>query len=65
MSGVAVLIYFVIFPEDLSTLLSPLTTLFKLTNVVPPGLYALIAVAAILWFVERNWGRRREQARSD
>ncbi len=56
----AVLVYFLIFPDDLATLLSPVTTLLKLTNVVSPWLYALMGVGAILWFVERNWGRRHE-----
>ena len=56
----AVLAYFLIFPEDLATLLSPITTLLKLTNVVSPWLYALVGVGAILWFVERHWGRRHE-----
>ena len=60
-AAVAVLAYFWIFPDDLSALLSPLTTILNLTNAISPWLYALAGVAAILWFVERNWGRRREQ----
>ena len=59
-AAASVLVYFLIFPDDLTTLLSPVTTLLKLTNVVSPWLYALMGVGAILWFVERNWGRRHE-----
>ena len=60
-AAAVVVVYFLIFPDDLTTLLSPVTTLLKLTNVVSPWLYALMGVGAILWFVERNWGRRHEQ----
>lgn len=56
-----VFVYFIIFPEDLTTLLSPVTTLLKLTNAASPWLYGLVAVGAIMWFVERHWGRRHEQ----
>ena len=57
----AVLVYFVIFPDDLTTLLSPVATLLKLTNAASPWLYGLVALGAIMWFVERNWGRNRER----
>ena len=57
----AVLVYFMIFPDDLTILLSPVTTLLKLTNAVSPWLYGVVAVGAIMWFVERNWGRRHER----
>jgi hypothetical protein len=55
----AAFVYFLIFPDDLTTLLSPVTTLLNLTNAVSPWLYALVGLGAILWFVERNWGRRQ------
>jgi hypothetical protein len=61
----AVLVYFVLFPEDLSTVLQPInpvaqaaSTLLAVTQAVSPWLYALAAVALVCWTAVRVWGRR-------
>jgi hypothetical protein len=61
----AVLVYFIIFPQDLAALLAPVEPLVKtladilsVSQAVSPWLYGLLAVLAICWTLARVWGRR-------
>ena len=44
-----VVVYFVIFPEDLGTLLAPVEVLLSLTNSVSGWFYGLLAVGLVCW----------------
>ena len=63
--GAALLSYFLIYPEDLQTLLTPVYPLLEtveealnLTRAVSPWFYGLAASAILAWAVNRVWGRR-------
>ena len=60
--GSLVVAYFVLFPEDLATLVNPLEQLLRLTQVVSPWLYALIGVGVLSWTLNRIWGRNSESS---
>ena len=49
--------YFVLYPQDLTALLSPVERTIVVSNVASPWLYALIGVAFISWTVIRVWGK--------
>jgi hypothetical protein len=50
----ALFVWFVMFPEDLTALVSPVRTVLDLTRAVSPWLYGLAAVALVCW----TFGRR-------
>ena len=61
--GIAVLIlallaYFVSYPEDAQAVTTPISTFLGLTTVVSPWLYGVVAVAIIAKAVIKTWGRR-------
>lgn len=56
--GMAVLVYFFLFPGDLAVLLAPLERTLSLTNAVSPWLYGLLAVALIAKVIVKVWGSR-------
>ena len=49
--------YFVLFPQDLATLINPLEQLLQLSQSVSPWLYGLLGVGLVCWTVDRIWGR--------
>jgi hypothetical protein len=55
--GLLLLAYFVVYPEDLAGVLSPVATGLGLSSAISPWLYALIAVAILCWTALRIWGR--------
>ena len=63
--GAALLSYFVIYPEDLQTLLAPVHPVLEtveaalnLAHAVSPWFYGLAASAILAWTVNRVWGGR-------
>ena len=59
--GVAVLAYFVCYPDDLSWLLQPVDKLLSLSNSISPWLYGLIAVWLLAWTFIRIFGPSRRR----
>ena len=55
--GLLLLAYFVIYPEDLTGVISPLATLLGISSAISPWLYALVAVGIICWTAMRIWDR--------
>ena len=57
----AVSAYFVIFPEDVATVLGQLTqaatSVLSVSQAVSPWLYAFAVVAVVCWTAVRIWGR--------
>jgi hypothetical protein len=50
-----VLVYFVMFPEDLERVLAPVRVVLSLTRSVSPWAYGLLAVIAICLTFGRRW----------
>jgi Na+-driven multidrug efflux pump len=57
-----VLAYFVIFPDDLTTVLAPAREILSLTNTISPWLYVVLASGIIAWALVRCFGRSRDVA---
>jgi hypothetical protein len=62
--GTVVLVYFVIYPDDVKAVLAPLrsslefsASLLGLSHAVSPWLYLVIAVTIVTWGGVRVWGR--------
>jgi Na+-driven multidrug efflux pump len=55
-----VLAYFVIFPDDLTTVLAPAREILSLTNTISPWLYVVLASGIIAWALVRCFGRSRD-----
>jgi hypothetical protein len=55
----AVITYFILFPNDLSAVLSPAREILSLSNAISPWLYALLASGIIAWTLARCFGRPR------
>jgi len=60
-----VLAYFVIFPDDLSAVVTPIKGVLELTSVISPWLYALLAAGIIAWAIVRCFERPREDREHD
>ena len=67
--GVLAFIYFICYPQDMATVVSPVEQVLALSNVVvekvlalsnvvSPWLYAVIGVAIFSWTVVRIWGAK-------
>jgi hypothetical protein len=59
--GTAAFIYFVIFPQDLDSVMSPVENVLAVSAVVSPWLYGVIGLAIGAWVVIRVWGRTEVQ----
>jgi Na+/proline symporter len=56
--GLAVLIYFVSYPDDVQDITTPLSTFLNLTKAISPLFYGLVAVGIIAAAMVKTWGRR-------
>jgi hypothetical protein len=56
--GALVFVYFVVFPEDLKALTSPVAAVLELSHSLSPWLYMVIAVGIVTWGIVRVWGRK-------
>ena len=59
--AICVVAYFVLYPQDLATLLAPLSSVLSLSNSVAPGMYAVVVVGVLSWtviFVALRWMQR-------
>lgn len=56
----AVITYFIVFPEDLPTVLAPAREILSLSNAISPWLYALLVSGIIAWTLVRCFGRPRD-----
>jgi hypothetical protein len=54
-----VVVYFVVFPEDVEAVVAPLAKLLSLTTVVSPWLYVVFGAWIVAWAIVRVWGPRR------
>ena len=54
-----VLVWFLVFPEDMESLVAPFRTLLSLTTAISPWLYVLASVALACWTVHVTWGKGR------
>jgi hypothetical protein len=54
----ALLAYFVSYPEDAQAITTPMTTFLGLTTAVSPWLYGVVAVAIIAAAMVKTWGGR-------
>ncbi len=52
-------VYFVVFPEDLGAVLTPIERVLALTNSVALGAYVVLAAVVLAWTVVRIWGSQR------
>jgi Na+/H+-dicarboxylate symporter len=59
---VLALAYFVIFPQDWSTLLSLAERILAVSNAVSPWLYGLLGVGLVCWTMIRIWGKATREA---
>ena len=57
------LAYFVVFPQDLSLLLSLVWQVLALSNAVSPWLYVVVGAAIVAWAIVRVWGRQPQADR--
>ena len=64
--GATAFVYFVMYPEDVTTVtapitavIAPMTSVIELSRSVSPWLYMLVAVGIVTWAVVRVWGQRR------
>jgi hypothetical protein len=55
--AVLVFVYFVLYPQDLSALLTPLERVLAVSTAVSPWLYGVIGIAILCWTLVRIWGR--------
>ena len=62
--GALVFVYFVVFPEDLKALISPVATVLELSHSLSPWLYLVIAVGIVTWGIVRVWGRKDGDSRT-
>jgi len=58
--GAVAFVYFVMFPQDLDSVLSPLGKVLALSTAVAPWLYLVVGSAILAWVIVRVWGRRSE-----
>ena len=56
----ALLTYFVSYPEDAQAITTPITTFLGLTTAVSPWLYGVVAVGIIATAIVKTWGGRVE-----
>ena len=56
--GALVFAYFVIYPEDVKAITTPIASVVELSQTVSPWLYMVIAVSIVTWGIVRVWGRR-------
>jgi hypothetical protein len=56
----AVAAYFVAFPDDLPSFLTPVERILGLTTAVSPWLYVVLGGALVAWTIVRVFGRRPE-----
>lgn len=54
--GATVFAYFVLFPEDLPSVVMPITAILQLTNAVSPWLYGVAAVGIASQAIVKTWG---------
>jgi hypothetical protein len=54
----ALLAYFVAYPEDAQAITTPITTFLSLTTAISPWLYGVLAVAIIAKAMVKTWGGR-------
>ena len=54
----ALLAYFVSYPEDAQAITTPVATFLGLTTAVSPWLYGVVAVGIIAAAMVKIWGRR-------
>jgi AAA domain len=59
---VSTIVYFVLYPQDLTTLVGPVETVFSVSNVISPWLYGLIGVVVLSWTMVRVWGGKPKNA---
>jgi hypothetical protein len=57
-ASAAILTYFILFPEDVESVVAPFRTILSLTQSVSLGFYAVAAVALVCWAFGRR-GRSR------
>jgi hypothetical protein len=56
--ALAVLAYFVSYPEDAQAITTPIATFLSLTTAVSPWLYGVAAVGIIATAIVKTWGGR-------
>ena len=54
----AVLAYFVSYPEDAQAITTPITTFLSLTTAISPWFYGVVAVGLIAAAIVQTWGGR-------
>ena len=50
--------YFVVFPDDVKTVIAPIAAVLELSQVVSPWLYMVAAVGLVAWVIVKIWGRK-------
>ncbi len=58
--SICVFIYFVVFPDDMLRVTTPIATLFNVSKSVSPGLYAVIAVLILALTITKVWGTKQD-----
>ncbi len=58
--GALVFVYFVMYPEDLSSVIAPIASILQLSQSVSPWLYMVIGVGIITWGIVRVWGGQKQ-----
>ena len=56
--ALAVLAYFVSYPEDAQAITMPVATFLSLTAAVSPALYGVVAVGILAVAIVKTWGGR-------
>lgn len=56
--AVAVLAYFVAYPDDAQAITTPISTFLNLTSAVSPWFYGVVAVGIIATAIVKTWGGR-------
>lgn len=54
-----VVAYFVLFPQDLASLINPLEQLLRISQIISPWLYGVAGVIIVCWTVRSVWSDSR------
>ncbi len=58
-ASIFVFIYFVVFPDDMLRVTTPIATLFNVSNSVSPWLYGVIAAVILACTITKVWGHKQ------
>ena len=58
--SICVFIYFVVFPDDMLRVTTPIAALFNVSRSISPWLYGVIAVVILAFTITKVWGTKQD-----